>query len=274
MQLTAILLFLGLSAIIPVTGHGQDFFVQGTNEAASWGAYNRQEMGAGSFNRNKAALARVAQVVILASGDRPFNTHGLGRYRLASGIPAGPVVFGLQAGLLQAPGYAESLVAVSYARALGKLVSIGMQAGWMRASTRGYKTANGLVADLGFLFHAGSRVTAGWNISLPYSPARDQPGGGGPVYSTGVGYDGGRGWSAALETRHSNATGTVVAAGFIYRPVPSVQVRMGFGTGGPPVWIGVGYRLAQVDLMVSFAVHDRLGISPALTVERYFKPAT
>ncbi|RYY55435.1 MAG: hypothetical protein EOO09_10495 [Chitinophagaceae bacterium] len=249
----------------------QDFFVPGYNEAVSWGSYNKQETGAASFNTNKAALARLKETALIVSGERPFGLPEPGRYRAGMAFPAGPGSFAVQAGLLRVAGYSESMLALAYARKLGNVAALGVQVCGLRAAVPGYRPGTAVVADLGLLLQVTSQLNAGWNISVPYQPGnRAVSSGTALIYSMGLGYDASENWCAALEIGHSPGRGTTATAGFIYRPVPPVQLRMGFGAGGPPVWFGVGYTLGLFRLMVSMSLHDRLGFTPAINLEHFF----
>jgi len=251
----------------PLLARCQELFVSGLHPYFAWGSYNSLETDAFCFATNAAALARCRQGGAGLTGERPYGIGSLGRYRCAVILPLRAGSAGLQGGFAGTPPYRETMLSFSYGRRLFESIDIGAQAAFTRGAVSPYDARNYLVASTAMILHLTSQLNAGWQASVTRQVGgRTAHSPGKPRYSMGMGYNPSPAWSAGLEIGRDAVSGIGAALGFIYRPHRVVMIRMGFTTGGPPIWFGIGYQLKRFRLDISASVHDRLGFSPALGI--------
>ncbi|RYY62939.1 MAG: hypothetical protein EOO05_00860 [Chitinophagaceae bacterium] len=254
--------------LLPLTIRCQQPFAAGMPAYFTWGSYNQRQNDAFCFSSNTAALARCSTLAAGLSAERPYGITSLARFHLAAIIPARSGSVGVQAAYFSAMPYRETVVSLAYGRKLGSVVDLGVQAAMARTSVPAYAARSYFTASAGLILHLTSQVSSGWNVSVP------RQGGGiaqallpSPRYSMGIAYDASVLWSAAMEISRDAGSGFVAGTGFIYRPHRLICIRMGFTTGGPPVWFGIGYELKMIRLDITASVHDRLGFSPAIGLQ-------
>lgn len=225
-------------------------------------AGSRQQADVLSVGWQPAALANLSAFSSGIYGTRPFMAPGLYHAGLAVAMPLGGQVLGFQLQQQGSEVMRQSAMALQFARPLGSLVHIGVQAQYLQAKTLGYDAAATIGYTVGAQLQLAKGVQALASIAN-LGPNQTHSKGQRAWYHLGIAADVSEALFLGFSLRKVTGQQPDVLAALQYRLAQNVWMRTGLQSGGQFV-LGAGYMLGALRLDVFTLLHSRLGVSPGL----------
>lgn len=225
-------------------------------------AGSRQQADALSVGWQPAALANLSTFSAGMYGVKPFMVPGLYNAGLAVAMPIGAQMLGLQIHQQGSEVLRQSALALQFARPLGSLARIGVQAQYLQGKARGYEAA----ATIGYTVGAQLQLVQGVQAMASIANlSSDQTHGKGQRawYHLGIAADVSEALFLGTSLRKVAGQQPDVLVALQYRPAQKVWVRTRLQSGGHFV-LGAGYDMGALRLDVFTQLHSRLGLSPGL----------
>jgi hypothetical protein len=254
-------------AILPLTASAGDphFMPAGAGQAGMayvcvmkndfWSAFH-----------NQAALSANNKILFGASYENRFGIPELGTCTSAITIPAGKAALGAIYSHFGYSDFRRQMAGVACGMPLSENVSAGIQIDYFSEKTYGEYTATRAVT-----FEAGLQASVNENVRIgihlfnpvPGSMRKKEMVSG---LNAGAGVDLGKGLFAGMETELTTAGYVDIRTGFEYELSRDLWLRAGFRTQHSSFSFGVGYRIKPAVIDISFATHDKLGITSSVSL--------
>jgi long-subunit fatty acid transport protein len=238
------------------------------------GAYSLNHIDVFSFTANQASLAQLTNTAAGIYAERRFLLSELADYTAVAGIKTNSGNFGLKANYTGSVNYNETQVGLAYGRKLSSKVDVGAQFNYnaIRISSV-YGSASAVSFELGTLLHITDKLNAGLHINNPVGGkfGKEQQEKLSSVYRFGIGYDASAKFFISTEIEKEENQPVNVNAGFQYKFIPQLLVRVGMSSATSAAWLGVGLILKSFRLDITSSYHPQLGISPGVLMIFNFK---
>lgn len=261
-KLTGLLSLLLMAAGAQSTGSFINFY-------RAMGTYSTQHTDVFSFLANPASLSQIKHSSAGISAGRKYLLNELSEYTLAATIKTGPGAFGLVAHYTGDALSNRLHAGIGYARKLGAKADIGLQMNYN--STRiaaGYGSFSYPDVSAGLIMHLTPQLHAGYFIGgiTGGQVRKQQEVAVGPSSSIGLGYEPS---TYLLFTASVSKTGDSpagITAGFQYRPVKQLLLRLGHSSLTSSWYTGAGFLRRNIRIDVFACYHPQLGITPGMSL--------
>jgi hypothetical protein len=249
-----------------VQANSQNLHKPLTSVYTGLGAYSLDYLDAFSFTSNQASLAQLKHTGIAVYGERGFMLSEFNRYTAAFGMVSRTGNFGLKAAYSGFSDFNETQLGLAYGRKLGSKLDIGAQFNYNGISITGYGNASAISFEAGAILHVSEKLHTGIHVNNPvggkFVIAGDEKIA--SVYTVGFGFEASEKFFASTEIVKEEDQPVNVNAGFQYRFIPQLMVRIGISTANSTGWLGIGFywRSFRADITSSF--HQQLGLTPGL----------
>lgn len=225
-------------------------------------AGSQQQADALSVGWQPAALANLPTFSSGMYGARPFMVPGLYHAGLAVAMPIGGQMLGLQLHQQGSDVVRQSALALQFARPLGSLARVGVQAQYLHGKALGYEAAATIGYTVGAQLQLAQGVQAMTSIA---NLGADQPHEKRQRawYQLGIAADVSDALFLGISLRKVAGLQPDIMAALQYRLASNVLVRTGLQSGGQFV-LGAGCVLGSLRLDVFTQLHSRLGLNPGL----------
>lgn len=218
-----------------------------------------------STQHNQAGLGFVRNVSAGLYYENKFMLNELGVKAGAFALPIKGGTFGLLVSSFGYHLYTENKCALSFAKAFGEKISIGVAMDYMNVLIGdGYGRKDMLVAEMGILSKPFKKMTIGVHV---YNPTRtkiaDYNGEHIPtIFRLGGNYAFSDKVLLAIETEKDIASNAIFKSGIEYKPIKELYLRTGISTNPVSSSFGFGIYLKSFQLDLSTNYHQILGLSP------------
>lgn len=260
-------LLLFVHVLFACTATAQSFDKPVSFIPAGQAAYSNRHVTVCSFVSNQASLAQLKKSSVGLLAERRFMLADLNSYEAVAGIITQSGNFGLKTSYFGFKEYNESQIGLAYARSLGNKFDIGVQFNYNSMNiSSGYGKASAISFEIGCIMHLTDKLHAGIHVS---NPAGGKFGNGKQEnlpreYAMGIGYDASE--KVLVSTIFEKEEGEPISinAGFIYKPIPLLQVKAGILSATSSFYVGTGLNIRFFVLDITTAYHPQLGITPGL----------
>lgn len=238
------------------------------------GAFSTNHADVFSFTANQAALAQLKNSATGLYAERRFLVNELNNYTAVVGLTTNSGNFGLKTNYSGFADYNETQLGLAYGRSLGSKLDIGAQFNYNSISIAGgYGSASAISFELGTILHVTDKLNAGLHINNPVGGkfGKDQQEKLSSIYSFGIGYDASEKFFISAEIEKEEDQPVNVNAGFQYKLIPQLLVRVGMSTATSSAGLGVGLTIKSFRLDITTSYHPQLGITPGVLMLFNFK---
>lgn len=231
------------------------------------GAYSLDHVDVFSFTANQASLAQLKNSAAAVYGERRFLLSELNNYTAVIGLPTQSGNFGIKANYAGFSNYNETQLGLAYGRKLGSKLDIGAQFNYTGIRIAdGYGNASAISFEIGTIFHLTDKLNAGLHINNPVGGkfGKEQQEKLSSVYGFGIGYEASGKFFITAEIEKEEDQPVNVNAGFQYKFIPQLLVRVGMASSSSSAWLGLGLTLKSFRLDVTTSYHPQLGITPGI----------
>lgn len=218
-----------------------------------------------STHHNQAGLGFLTNVAAGVYYENRFMVKELGIKSGAFAIPVKAGTFGVAFTNFGYSSYNENKYSLSYAKAFGSKLSIGIAMDYLTTQiAEGYGNKGVAVAELGIQSKPLKGLTIGAHIFNPthaklidYNNERIPT-----IIRLGADYNFSDKVKVAIETEKDMAQKAVFKSGIEYKAVKEFYLRAGIGTNPTLTSFGFGLNLKNFKVDVSANYHQVLGVSP------------
>jgi len=252
---------------------GHDNVPQGGRSAAMAGA-SVALTDFWSLQNNQAGLAYYNHLSAGFYYENRFLTKELSLKSGGFVLPTNSGNFGLNLTYFGYSKYNESKVGISYARAFGKVLAIGLQLDYLHTSIAEDYGKKGLVTfELGLLSKINEHLTLGAHIFNPigaklaeYEDERIPA-----ILKVGAAYSFDSNILISVEAEKDTEHDPILKFGLEYRIIEKIFVRGGVSSNPGTYSFGFGLNLDKLKIDFSSTIHQTLGYSPQISVYYNFK---
>lgn len=241
---------------------------------ASVTAYSSKPEDIISITANQASLAGFSKTSALIYFEKAYMLETMNMVSALIALVTGKGNFGVCLDHFGSSLYQQSHVGISYAKKLGKSLSIAPKFNYQVAGNKKYSIIKGLTADLSLLFHLTENLHAGIQFINPGATLFKTGSEKLPVISVmGIGYQVSPmlGISCQLLKRERMTMG--FQPGLFYQPIKGLIAKMGLSTNSSSWWLSAGWKFADFKIEILTAMHPQLGLTPAMTIQYLPKSA-
>ncbi len=222
---------------------------------------------------NQASLAQLKNSSIGVYGERRFLLSELNNYTAAVGVPTHSGNFGLKINYAGFADYYESQLGLAYGRKLGNKIDVGLQFNYNSIRVSSYGNSSAISFELGSVLHITEKLHAGLHLNNPVGGkfGKDNQEKLSSVYGFGIGYDASEKFLVSAEIEKEEDQPVNVNAGFQYKFIPQLLVRVGMSSATSSAWLGLGLTVKSFRLDVTTSYHPQLGITPGILMLFNFK---
>jgi len=215
---------------------------------------------------NQALLAGNTSLSAGVNYENRFCLAELGTRSAGVVIPAGKASAGIVYSHFGYNHFRRSMTGVACGMALGENISAGVQVDYFFERTSGeYDNNQAITFEAGMAFKPAENIFIGLHLfnPLPNSlrnkkmPSTIRAGAG--IELTGALF-------AGAETEMSSGEKLVIRTGFEYEAFRKLWLRGGFCSENTSFTFGLGYLLKSLKIDLSFATHERLGITSSASI--------
>lgn len=216
---------------------------------------------------NQALLSKLKSFSVGVYGEKPFLLRALSVYQLAVAQPVGDGMFGMHLAYGGDVDYHASNLALAYGRSLSKQIAVGLQFNYWQQHTRGYNNVTQVGVEGGVLLQPSAALQIGMQVRnalrvVLQKEDRMIP----ATYAVAVGYTAAPAVHLHAELIKVDDVPLAVVAGASYQFAERLWARAGINSQTTAFFIAAGYKLQHFQLEAIGAVHERLGLSPALLI--------
>ncbi len=218
-----------------------------------------------SFN-NQALLAGNRSLSAGINYENRFNISELGTRTAGIIIPAGGPSLGVVYSHFGYNYFRRESGGLSCGIALSENIAAGVQIDYFSEKTSGeYENRQSVTCEAGLLIIPRENVRIGIHIFNPVPNSLRKtflP----TVLRTGAGIELSEVLFAGAEAEMSSGQKLILRTGFEYEAFRKFQLRGGFSTDNTSFSFGLGYLLGSLQLDLSFAIHEKLGITSSASL--------
>jgi hypothetical protein len=241
------------------------------------GAYSLNHVDVFSFMTNQASLAQLKSSAAGVYGERRFLLSELANYTAAVGLSTNSGNFGLKANYSGFADYNETQLGLAYGRKLGSKLDIGAQFNYNSIKiSNGYGSSSAISFELGTVLHITDKLNAGLHINNPIGGkfGKDREEKLSSLYGFGIGYEASEKFFISAEIEKEEDQPVNINAGFQYKLIPQLLIRVGMASATSSAWLGLGLTIKSFRFDVTTIYHPQLGITPGVLMLYSFKPST
>lgn len=215
---------------------------------------------------NQANLAFQSSFSAGFNYESRFAVKELGTRTAGIVIPSGRASFGAVYSYFGYPDFKREMAGISCGLKLSEKLAAGVQADYFGEKTYADYGNKGIITcEAGLLWLPSEDVRFGVHVFNPlpaslnkaFLPLRIR---------AGAGISLGNNLFAGAEAEMSSGYKMLIRAGFDFEAMKKLWLRGGFSTGGNAFSFGLGYAIKFMQMDVSFATHEKLGITPSVSL--------
>jgi hypothetical protein len=260
-HVSVLLLFLSQSALA-----GDPYrFTAGAGEAGM-GSVCIMRTGFWASFHNQALLAYNTSLSAGFNYENRFNIIELGSRTAGIIFPAGSTSVGLVYSHFGYPDFRRQRAGIACGLALSDKIAAGVQVDYFTEKTSGEYDNNQLVTcEAGMVVRVSDNTMIGVHIFNPvpnsirksFMPA---------VLTAGAGVELSKVLFAGAEAEMATGEKLILRTGFEYETGKKLWLRGGFSTENTSFSFGIGYLIKSVRFDLSFATHEKLGITSSASI--------
>lgn len=216
--------------------------------------------------RNQALLAKNKSLAAGILYQNRFGLAELGTKSSAIIIPAGGTSLGIiysQSGFHE---FSRRSAGVACGLSLSEKISAGVQIDYLNEKTSGeYRNNQMITFEAGIVVKASENTIVGFHIFNPVPDAWRESAMR-SVLTAGAGINLNKVLFAGAEIEMISGQKLLVRTGFEYEVAQKFWLRGGFCTENGSFSFGLGYLLKSVRIDLTFATHERLGVTSSISV--------
>jgi len=263
---SVLLVFLSSSA-----AGGDPYRIPAGAEGAGMGSVCVMRNGFWSSFQNQALLTGNKSFAAGINYENRFNISEIGTRTGGVIIPAGEASLGVIYSHFGYTHFTRQLAGLSCGLSLSDAVDAGVQIDYIAERTSGeYDNRHILTFEAGLLISPKENISIGIHLFNPVPGSIRKsflPTG----LRAGAGIDLSKVLFAGAEAEMSTGEKLIIRTGFEYKVFEKIMLRGGLSTGNTSFSFGLGYRYKALNLDLSFATHERLGITSNASVIFIFK---
>jgi hypothetical protein len=256
-----IVIFLSLNAYC-----GNPYLQSAGAGEAGMGSVCIMRSGFWSSFTNPALLANNSSILAAFNYENRFNLWQLGTRSAGLIIPAGRTSMGVIYSHFGYSDFRRSLVGLACGMFLGENISAGVQVDYFLERTSGdYDNHQSVTCDAGLFFKPSQKVSIGVHLfnPVPNSFRRTiMP----SSVRAGAGIELSKLLFAGAEAEMSSGEKLILRTGFEYEAFRKLWIRGGFSSENTSFTFGLGYLLKSLKVDLSFATHERLGMTSSASL--------
>jgi hypothetical protein len=227
---------------------------------------SNQNLDVFSFLSNQAALARLKNISVGINSEQRFMLKELTTQRLVIALPTHSGNFGLNGFFSGFSDYSETSIGLAYARSLGDKLELGVQFNYNLLKIAGYGNTPAINFELGTILHLSEQLNASIHLYNPIGGkfGKDNQEKILSIYSAGFGFEPSEKFLLTTIIEKQEGELLNVNAGFQYKILQEVLVRLGYSSAASSCFFGLGYSWKNITLHATASYHQQLGITPGL----------
>jgi len=215
---------------------------------------------------NQALLANNTSFLAGFNYENRFNLRELGTRTAGLIIPAGRTSLGLTYSHFGYSYFRRSMAGVACGIPLGDNISGGIQIDYFLEKTSGdYDNYQSVSFEAGIFFKTSEKISIGLHVFNPVPNSlrkTNMP----SSIRAGAGIELSKVLFAGAEAEMSTGEKLILRTGFEYEVLKKLLLRGGFSSENTSFTFGLGYLLKSIKIDLSFASHERLGITSSASV--------
>ncbi|HBE41458.1 MAG TPA: hypothetical protein DDW27_09685 [Bacteroidales bacterium] len=216
--------------------------------------------------RNQSLISSYPSLSAGVNYQNRFNINELGTRAAALIIPVGRTSLGIFYSHFGFSHFSRETGGVACGLRLSEKISAGIQIDYFHEKTSGeYGNNRSVTFEGGLLITPSGNITVGIHLFNPVPNSLR----GSILPSTvtaGAGIELADGLFAGIEAEMSTCTTLLLRTGFEYEPAQNLKLRGGFCSENTSFTFGLGYHFRSIDLDMSFATHQKLGITTSVSM--------
>lgn len=235
-----------------------------------------------SVSNNQAGLAFLKDAQIGIYYNNSFTTKNTGFQTIAMAVPTKKTgTFGINVSYFGYSDYNESKIAFAYGKKLGEKFGVGIKINYFNLQqAEGYGNKSLVIGEIGLMGEPTKNLFIGahlYNITRTMLVKDDVddnvnvkveiP----TVLRIGIGYKFNDNVFAAAEVEKDLTNTPVFKAGLDYKVVEKFYLRAGLSTYPTSSTFGIAYKTESLNIDLSFATHQNLGMTPHISVSYIFE---
>lgn len=215
---------------------------------------------------NQALLANNTSFIAGFNYENRFNLRELGTRTAGLIIPAGRTSLGLTYSHFGYSDFRRSMAGLACGMPLGENISGGIQIDYFLEKTPGdYDNYQSVSFEAGLYFMPSEKVSIGIHVFNPVPNSlrkTNMP----SSLRAGAGIELSKVLFAGAEAEMSTGEKLIVRTGFEYEVFKKLLLRGGFSSENTSFTFGLGYLLKSIKIDLSFASHEKLGITSSASL--------
>jgi len=216
--------------------------------------------------RNQAILAYNTSFTAGFNYENRFNLWELGTRTAGLAFPAGKTSLGIIYSHFGYSDFRRSMFGLACGMPLGENLSAGVQIDYFFEKTSGdYDPNHSVTYEAGFFFKPSEKVSVGIHIFNPVPNSLRKtlmP----TSIRAGAGIELSKVLFAGAEAEMSSGEKLIIRTGFEYEAMKKLWLRGGFSSENSSFTFGLGYLFKSLKIDLSFATHDKLGITSSASL--------
>jgi hypothetical protein len=216
--------------------------------------------------RNQALLAYNTSFTAGFNYENRFNLWELGTCTAGLAIPARKTSLGIIYSHFGYSDFKRSMFGLACGMSLGENFSAGVQIDYFLENTSGdYDSHHAATCEAGVYFRPSEKVGVGVHVfnPIPNSLRKSiMP----SAIRAGAGIELSKVLFAGAEAEMSSGEKLIIRTGFEYEVLKKLWLRGGFSSENTSFTFGLGYLLKSLKIDLSFASHEKLGITSSASL--------
>ncbi len=215
---------------------------------------------------NQALLAYNTSFTAGFNYENRFNLWELGTRTAGLAIPAGRASMGIIYSHFGYSDFRRSMLGLACGLPLGDNLSAGVQIDYFLENASGdYENHHAATFEAGVYFRPSEKVSVGIHVFNPVPNSLRKtimP----SSIRAGAGIELSKVLFAGAEAEMSSGEKLILRTGFEYEVVKKLWIRGGFSSENASFTFGLGYLLRSLKIDLSFATHEKLGITSSVSL--------
>lgn len=216
--------------------------------------------------RNQAILAYNTSLTVGFNYENRFNLWELGTRTAGIAVPAGKTSLGIIYSHFGYSDFKRSMFGLACGMPLGENLSAGVQVDYFLENASGdYESYHAVTCEAGLYFRPYEKVSVGVHIFNPVPNSLRKtimP----SSIRAGAGIELSKVLFAGAEAEMSSGEKLIIRTGFEYEVMKKLSLRGGFSSENYSFTFGLGYLFKSLKIDLSFATHDKLGITSSASL--------